>query len=78
MLIETIETGKSRLTDEGSALLVEGLLALARENNTLAFHAERLGYGIQARELREKAADAQSLADLAVMSGITKITVRHA
>ena len=72
-----IKPGKTALDANEAALLVEGLDALARENDRMAADATRLGYSPQAAQMTRKAQEARSLANLAKSAGITKITVRH-
>ena len=73
-----IKPGKTALDANEASLLVEGLDALARENDRMAADATRLGYGPQAAQMTRKAQEARSLANLAKSAGITKITVQHA
>jgi len=73
-----IKPGKTALDANEAALLVEGLDALARENDRMAADATRLGYGPQGQQMTRKAQEARSLANLAKSAGITKITVQHA
>jgi hypothetical protein len=73
-----VKAGKTALSAVEANLLVEGLDALARENDRMAADATRLGYEPQAQQMTRKAQEARSLANLAKSSGITKITVQHA
>jgi len=73
-----IKPGKTALSDSEVALLVEGLDALARENDRMAADARRLGYEPQAQQMIRTAQEARSFANLAKSVGITKITVQHA
>jgi len=72
-----IKPGKTALDANEASLLVEGLDALARENDRMAADATRLGYEPQAQQMTRKAHEARSLANLAKSAGITKITVQH-
>jgi len=72
-----IKPGKTALDANEANLLVEGLDALARENDRMAADAIRLGYEPQAAQMTRKAQEARSLANLAKSAGISKITVRH-
>ena len=73
-----IKPGKTALDANEVNLLVEGLDALARENDRMAADATRLGYEPQAQQMIRKAQEARSFASLARTAGITKITVKHA
>jgi hypothetical protein len=72
-----IKPGKTALDANEASLLVEGLDALARENDRMAADAAREGYRPQALGFQRKAQEARSLANLAKSAGITKITVQH-
>ena len=73
-----IKPGKTALDANEASLLVEGLDALARENDRMAADATRLGYEPQAQQMIRTAQEARSLANLAKSAGITKITIQHA
>ena len=72
-----IKPGKTALDANEVSMLLEGLDALARENDRMAADAIRLGYEPQAAQMTRKAQEARSLANLAKSAGISKITVRH-
>jgi len=72
-----IKPGKTALDANEASLLVEGLDALARENDRMAADATRLGYEPQAQQMSRVAQEARALASVARSVGITKITVRH-
>ena len=72
-----IKPGKTALDANEANLLVEGLDALARENDRMAADAVRLGFRPQAAQMTRKAQEARSLANLAKSAGITKINVQH-
>lgn len=72
-----MSTSKYRTTPAETALIVEGLNALARENTRLAEDARRLGYPEQAAGFRSKAVEAGSLAALAASVRIERLTVRY-
>ncbi|MGV0949399.1 MAG: hypothetical protein ACOYB3_01915 [Azonexus sp.] len=73
-----IKAGKTALDATEASMLIEGLDALARENDRMAADAAREGYRPQAQGFANKAARARSLANLGKSAGITKITVQHA
>lgn len=77
MIDTTTTPGKVRIEGAEAALIVEGLGALAREQSTLAFHAERLGYREQAAQFHAKASEARSLFEAGSSVSISRITVRH-
>jgi hypothetical protein len=68
---------KYRTSPAETALIVEGLDALARENARLAEDARRLGYPEQAAGFRRKAVEAGALASLAKSVRIERLTVRY-
>ena len=72
-----VKPGKSTLSAREVSLLVEGLDALARENDRMAADATRLGYRPQGQQMARVAQEARALSSLAKSSGISKITVQH-
>lgn len=68
---------KYRLTPQEQMLVVEGLGALARENQMLAAHARRLGDPGLASAFTSRAVEASALSALAESVDIERITVKH-
>jgi len=68
---------KQRLSPAETALVIDGLGALAREYEMLANHAARLGDPGLARSLRAKATEATALWALAQSVKVERLTARY-